>query len=488
MKNYIIIALMLTILVFSGCSNLGESTAYDDANTAQESLSEDAGLTALGVDFPDTSLTDEISANSIPMSEQDVSITESGTYEFSGEYSSITVNVNKDVDDQAVYLVLNNAHVNSETATPIHIIEAADVVIVLEGENTVTQGEIITTDEEFPAAAIYSRADTLITGSGSLAVTTLYNDGINSRDDLIIEGGTITVNAVADGILGKDLLAISESNITVTAGKDGLKASNDEEADKGNLVITSGTFTIAAQNDGITAEQTLQIDDGSFNITTGGGFSEVLNEITRGEGSGGVVQPSSLLEESMKGLKGLNLILNGGEFDISSYEDAIHADQNLTVNGGVYSILSGDDALHADIDLVIEDITLTVENAYEGLEGETVTINGGEISINVLDDAINASSESGYVKITNGTISLTCMGDGIDSNGDLTIEGGDITIEVDALYAGGDGALDVTGVYNISGGQVVDGNGNNIDLTSQNAAPGGNAGRVQPNNAAPARP
>ncbi len=478
MKKHIIIALIITSLILSGCSNADTSVSDTGVELVQTPLSAPTQLTVSTVDFPDTSFTEDVEASSTPISDKDVSITESGTYEFSGDYSSITVNVNKDIDDGAVYLILNNANITSETSTPINIMEAQDVVIMLEGENTVTQGEITTTDEEFPSAAVYSKADTVITGSGSLTVTTSYNDGINSRDDLVIEGGTIVVNAIEDGIVGKDLLAISESSITVTAGKDGLKASNDEDADKGNLIITSGDFNITAQNDGISAEQILQIDDGSFNIISGGGFVEVLNEITRGEGSSGVVQPSSLLEDSMKGLKGFNLMLNGGEFDISSYEDAIHADNSLTVNGGVYAILSGDDALHADIDLVINDINLIVEDAYEGIEGSTVTINGGNISVNVLDDAINASSETGYVKITNGTVSLKAMGDGIDSNGDLTIEGGQIVIEVNAIYSGGDSELDVTGVYSISGGSIVDENGDDIEPTSQ--PQGGTGGARRP--------
>ncbi len=480
MKKTLMVFLMISLLVFAGCAKTDESTAGNSAGTAQPSLAESNQTAASEMEFPDTSFTDEIGDSAIPMSEEDVSITESGTYEFSGEYNSITVNVDKDIDDGAVHLILNSAHISNENSTPVNIIEAQDVVITLQGENTVTQGEIVTTDEEFPSAALYSRADTTIVGSGSLTVTTSYNDGINSRDDLIIEGGTIIVNAVADGIVGKDLLAISQSNITVVAGKDGLKASNDEEADKGNLIITNGDFNITAQNDGISSEQTLQIDGGNFSILSGGGFVEVLNEITRGEGSSGIVQPSSLLEDSMKGIKGLNIVLNGGEFDISSYEDAIHANNNLTINSGTYAIISGDDAIHADIDLTINDISLTVENAYEGLEGETVTINGGNISINVLDDAINASSETGYVRITDGTISLKSMGDGIDSNGDLTIEGGTITIEVNAIYSGGDSELDVSGVYSISGGSIVDENGNEIEPTSLGGGGGGGAAPGNP--------
>ncbi len=481
MKKILLLTLSLSVLLLSGCNQNndemdGSGFSSEDILSGSEQTS-DASSDA--IDFPEVNLQDEINTSPEVMSDEEVLITESGTYEFTGNYSSITVNVNKDIDEGAVYLLLNNANIESQTTTPINIIEAQDVVIMLEGENTVTQGEIVTTDEEFPSGAIHSKADTVITGEGSLTVTTSYMDGINSRDDLIIEGGNITVYAVEHGIEGKDLLAIDNANISVTSGRDGIRTSNDEDLEKGNLIITSGTIVVNAQHDGIAAEQTLQIDGGSFDITTGGGFVEVLNEITRGEGSSGV-SATDLLEDSMRGLKGTNITINGGDFLLNSYEDTVHANGVLIINGGNFDILSGDDALHADTDLVINDAEILVRDGYEGIEGETVTVNGGNINVTVLDDAMNANSDDGFIKITGGTIFLKCQGDGIDSNGDLIIEGGDIVVDVDAIYSGGDGELDVTGTYSISGGSITDENGNELSLNTSGNNQGG--GMALPNN------
>ncbi len=459
MKKIILAIIIISSLALSACTdNNGDVNA--NSNTI-ENLGETTTLTIESENYI------EDLEESQPLTDDEIDITNSGTYEFSGDYSNITVNVNKDIDEGIVYLVLNNANIISETGTPINIIEAKDVVIVLEGENTITQGEIVTEDTEFPSAALYSKADTVITGEGSLTVNTEYRDGINSRDDLIIENATIVVNSVEDGILGKDLLSISEANITITSGKDGLKASNDEDLDKGNLFISGGDYLINAQNDGISAEQILQIESGNFEIYSGGGFVEVLNEITRGEGSGNTVSATDLLEYSMKGIKSNDIIINGGEFILSSYEDTIHANNNLTINGGTFEIITGDDAFHADFALVINDGNITVTDGYEGLEGSTIDVNGGDITINVLDDAVNASSDEGYVKITGGNIYLQSRGDGIDSNNDLYIEGGTIVIEVDAIYSGGDSELDVSGEFSISGGSITDGNGNEIGLNTQ---------------------
>ncbi len=481
MKRILLIAISLSVLILSGCAQnndgISETGVLDDDISSGSEHTDNGNSDS--VVFPEVDLEDEISATPEVINDDEVVITSSGTYEFSGDYVGITVNVDKDIDEGTVYLVLNNANIESQTSTPINIIEAKDVVIVLNGENSVTQGEIITTDEEFPSAAIYSKADTVITGEGSLIVSTLYMDGINSRDDLVIEGGNITVNAVEHGIEGKDLLAIDNANINVTSGRDGIRTSNDEDLEKGNLIITSGNIIINAQHDGIVAEQTLQIDGGSFDITTGGGFVEVLNEITRGEGSSGV-SATDLLEDSMRSLKGTNIIINDGEFVLNSYEDTVHANGVLTINGGSFDIISGDDALHADTDLVINNGEILVQNGYEGIEGETVTINGGDINVTVLDDAVNANSDTGFVKFTGGTIYLKCSGDGIDSNGDLIIEGGDIVIDVDAIYSGGDGEIDVTGTYSISGGSIVDENGNELSPNTSGNNQGG--GVMPPNN------
>ncbi len=477
MKKRIIIALLISVFAFCGCNqnsdaNLNENIVVENTNDINSDI----------VYFSSSDYQEEISLAIKIDNSDEVLIDESGAYEFFGDYSNITVNVNKDIDDGTVYLILNEAEITSDTATPLNIIEAENVVIILVGENIINQGEIIGADEDFPSGALHSKADTLITGEGSLTVNTLYKDGINSRDDLIIQDTSITVTAVEHGIEGKDLLAIDNSYINVTSYRDGIRTSNDEDLEKGNLIIKSGEFIINALHDGIAAEQLLLIENGDFDITSGGGFLEVLNEITRGEGSGNTISATDLLEDSMRSLKGSDIIINGGDFLLDSYEDTIHANGDLTINGGIFDIISGDDAIHADTNLVINNAEILVRDGYEGIEGETVTINGGNINITVLDDAMNANSDTGFIKITGGTIYLKSQGDGIDSNGDLIIEGGDIIVDVDAIYSGGDSEIDVSGTFTITGGNISDTNGNEVSPNTN--APGGG---MMPSNNRPGR-
>ncbi len=451
MKNKVIFVVVIVVGLIVMYSVFDKKENYE-ANVYDENI-----------EFPETDI-NNLDLTTEVLTGSNIVITKSGTYNFEGEYESISVNVDKDVDENDVYLVFNNVSITNEKGTPINIVEAKNVIILLEDNsyNTIIQGDIVTTDSEFPSAAIYSKADLLITGTGSLEVTTKYNDGINSRDDLVIEDSTIITDSVGDGLVGKDLVAIKNSNITINALKDGIKASNDEEPTLGNILITSGVYNIKAENDGINSQNSLQIDGGEFNIETGGGFEEVLNEITVGEGPGTSIQPTDLLEYSMKALKAEYIIINDGIFYISSYEDAIHSNNSLLINDGTFEILSGDDAIHADTDLVINNGSINIKNAYEGIEGSSITITGGDLDVVVLDDGINASETDGFIKITGGNIYVYARGDGLDSNGDLIVTGGTTIVEVDAIYSGGDSELDVGGNFEFTGGVLTDERGNSI--------------------------
>lgn len=99
-------------------------------------------------------------------------------------------------DDSSVHLVLNGATLTNSSSAPVYIKEAGKVIMTLEDGtvNTVTDAAKYVypdaaTDE--PGAAIFSKADLTINGTGMLKVTGNYNDGITSKDDLKIVSGTI---------------------------------------------------------------------------------------------------------------------------------------------------------------------------------------------------------------------------------------------------------------------------------------------------------
>lgn len=153
---------------------------------------------------------------------------------------------------------------------------------------------------------------------------------------------------------------------------------------------------------------------------------------------------------STKGIKADGrLYINGGTFTINSADDSVHSNSAVTINDGTYTLTTGDDGVHSGEALEINGGTITISESYEGLEGLTVTINDGDIDITSSDDGINAaggteemgfggmgndstedtSADEMWMEINGGYIHVLAGGDGIDSNGDITVNGGEVYID-----------------------------------------------------------
>ena len=413
-----------------------------------------------------------------------VTISVSGVYAVSGTLTdgSIVIDVNKDADPATVFLVLNGANITSRTSAPIYVKDAKKTVILLENgtANAVAggSGTIVNEDGE-PSAAVFSKADLTISGSGTLTVKADYNDGITSKDDLKITDGTLTVNAQADGIVGRDSLIVKNVNLTVTAGKDGLRSTNETEEGKGNLVLQNGLIAVTAANDGLQAAKILQIEEGNINLNTGGGYPG--KSISSGNDFGGPPgqvnaangskSAEESTEESKKGLKaGQGILINGGNINDYSYEDAVHSDGEIAFNGGLLTLQSGDDGIRAANNILIENGEITVKNSYESIEGANITVNGGKINTVSSDDGFNINSNAGVLNINGGEITLNANGDGLDSNGSINMTGG--TVYVDGPLANNNGALDYNGSFSISGGILVaSGSSGMAEAPSNNTQP-----------------
>ena len=126
--------------------------------------------------------TESSSSKTTKSDDKNLNITSGGNYDLSGEYESITINTSQEVS-----LNLNDVQITNSSGPAINVEKAKKVTIVLSGTNKVTA----TTTEDLDGA-IYSKADLVITGNGSLEVKSNY-DGIVSKDTLVIENGTYTI-------------------------------------------------------------------------------------------------------------------------------------------------------------------------------------------------------------------------------------------------------------------------------------------------------
>lgn len=390
--------------------------------------------------------------DNIDLSDDKITIKESGIYEFTGTFTG-TIEVK--AKDGNINIILNGVTLTSQNGPAIYISSAKKVLLTLDSENKITDTDKYSVDSL--NGTIYSESELQIDGDGILNLTANYKDGIVSKSNLNIKDVTLNITSKDDAIRGKNSVIIENTNITINAKGDGIKATNNEDDTLGYIYIKNGTFNITATNNAIESENYLKIEGGNFKITTGGGSENTSRFKTE----------STLSAKGLKAQK--EITITSGTFDIDSLDDAIHSNQTINIIAGEFNITSGDDGIHADDTLKIDGGNINIKNSYEGLEAANIYINAGDIKVSSTDDGINAASSSentedefrrdnfksstGYLSIKGGNIYVNASGDGIDSNGDIDMTGG--ILLVDGPISSGDGAIDYDGTFNISGGTLI---------------------------------
>ena len=210
-------------------------------------------------------------ADGVKVSGSTVTITEAGTYVLSGTLTDGQVIIDAG-DEDDVRLVLENASITCTTTAPIYAKNADKVIISLSEntESTVTDTVTGTDGNDELTAAIFTKCDLSVNGTGTLNVQGNFNNGIGTKNDLRIAGGVITVSAVKNALKGNDSVAIQNGAITLTAGKDAIKADNEDKPDKGYVYIAGGDIRITAGDDAIQATQDVTITGGALTVTATG--------------------------------------------------------------------------------------------------------------------------------------------------------------------------------------------------------------------------
>ncbi|MBQ7045414.1 MAG: carbohydrate-binding domain-containing protein [Clostridia bacterium] len=412
-----------------------------------------------------------------------LSITMADTYIISGEAENLCLNIAVPTD-QKLQIVLNSAKITNNKGPAIFVKSAEKVFLTLaDGSvNTLSDSaEYTQTDSDTTLdAALFSKEDITINGSGTLNVTGNFKHGIVSKDDLVVAGGRLNVTAKNVALSGKDCVKISNAAITLNAGTDGIRSDNEEASDKGFVYIKSGTVDITARNDGIQSVTLTKIDDGQINVKTGGGSSNAStnadNSFNENWGFGrpqmnNEYNSSATQTESAKAIKsGNTVIIGGGNINIDSADDSIHSNNLVEITGGSITVTSGDDGVHADTTLNISGSDLKISKSYEGIEATNINISGGNLDITASDDGINAAGGndssamgrpgmnqfaggSGTINISGGYVLVDASGDGIDSNGNILVSGG-VTL-VSGPTNSGNGAFDYQTNASVTGGVLI---------------------------------
>jgi len=426
----ILVALTLCVSGLTGCTNKIGTQTIDSKITVSSGESESVPEVDTYIELSENI---NVDGDGVVVNDNKVTINRGGTYSISGTLKDGQIVVEAS-EVEKVYIILNGVDITCSNSSAIYVKEAEKTIISLADntENYIRDSENYELEDENDKrdAAIYSKDNLTFIGNGSLTVEGNYNDGITGKDDLKIESGNITVNAVNSGIKGKDSLIITGGNITVNSGQDGIKSNNDENTEKGYVLIEGGKINITSGNDGIQGENNVYVRNGDIKINSGGGSEngashnemgpgimgrlgdeagnaptgeQVLNdentinlESSQNEVSENSENTTSESKEetsdSYKGIKaGTKIIIEGGTFNIDSGDDSIHANDTIIIHQGTFNILSGDDGIHADKLVEINSGTINVNKSYEGIEGETININDGKIYVKASDDGINVA-------------------------------------------------------------------------------------------------
>lgn len=178
-----------------------------------------------------------------------------------------------------------------------------------------------------------------------------------------------------------------------------------------------------------------------------------------------------------------SLRITGGKITVTAPADTIHVNDSLHITGADITLSAGDDAIHSDTSVAILGGSLTVNTCCEGIEAPEILVEDGTVTVTSTDDGINAcgteTSDGSLpgVTISGGTVTLLNPSgrdaDGIDSNGNIDINGGLVYISL--VGDGGNCALDYGsengGACRINGGTVVAcGSSTMLETMSENSA------------------
>ena len=208
-------------------------------------------------------------SESVQTEGQIVKITQPGEYLLSGSLENGQIQI--DCQEKGkVTLYANGVSIHNETGPAILIGKCsprAEISLVSGTENKFSNGNQLVFDEGYePDGVIFTRSDLTISGGGMMEISAGAMNGMSSKDDLRIEGGTITVNAPNHGMKGKDSIEISGGKIIIRAGKDGIKSTNKTDPSRGYIEMTDGEVSISCGDDAISFVTFCNISGGKLSM------------------------------------------------------------------------------------------------------------------------------------------------------------------------------------------------------------------------------
>ncbi len=419
-------------------------TSYDESQASQITLTDQtATVTGQGASFSDQTLT----------------ITQAGTYVLTGSGKNIKLVVEAADTDQ-VHLVFQNLTLERE-GTLLQVNKAQEVVISLaEGsQNALTESQA--SDDEEVKATIHSQVPLTLNGTGNLTLTALTKNALEVEDDLKLLGGTYTVKAANHGFKAEGALAIEAATLTIEAGKDGLHAEHDEMIERANISLNPTQLSIAATEDGVDAGNELTIKGGTITVSQSeeGLEARVIRQLggdvtikSSDDGVNASAGSSNKTSDTSATSKTSETSTTSNTADTSSSASQATSDSATATTSASQATADSAAGSKADQDNKDKNATPPSPPAGQAPPQGSQPPQNGQGPGGMPPGGQEESDPSLQIILEGGTLTIDAEGDGIDSNGTVTISGGSLV--VNGSVQGGNGPLDAAGDITITGGTV----------------------------------
>ena len=301
------------------------------------------------------------------------------------------------------------------------------------------------------------------------------NDGIQAETNLTIEDGSFEIFTLE----GSSYIATAETSTGTSEEADTNEETDSSDSYKalkaGNdLTISGGDFTIDSSDDAIHANGNITINGGDFKIAS-------ADDAVHADGIATLNGGNMIISKSVEGIEAAQIIVNDGYFNIISEDDGLNASdgsgsvmggnpmRQAPENNGNQPMMSGNrptmappvnaDGSAATNGQATKNGNLPPEPPRGG-QGPSFADGNRPAAPPTQAPPVNTDGSASTNKqrtdlsitINGGTLILEAGGDGIDSNGSLTFNGGSVFV---TSYGQGDSAIDADGIITTNGGTIL---------------------------------
>ncbi|MEG0379169.1 MAG: carbohydrate-binding domain-containing protein, partial [Eubacterium sp.] len=167
-------------------------------------------------------------------------------------------------------------------------------------------------------------AETPIEDADTTAETT-STKGLKSGAELIVNGGTFTIDSVDDGIHSDGNVTLAAGAVTVSTGDDGVHAD-------GELLLSGADLTVAKSNEGVEGK-TITVNTGDILITAS---DDGFNAASGSSDETATSEPSG--QDPFSSNSDNAIMISGGTITVDAAGDGLDSNGTLEISGGNITI------------------------------------------------------------------------------------------------------------------------------------------------------